>query len=257
MFNKIINIATWGIFTIGFLLTSVVVIAQTSVPGDSTYGIKTGFEKIVLSAYRLVHKDTDYQIDLTKLRFKESQQVLKSAQGGESLANLNLQILSTQENINNIQDSTKKATFARKYISTLKEIKTQIDYEKISLVDYSSTTISLSSTTTPPELNIKDDLDDTRNNIDDVIKDLEENTTDPNPSDTTAANPTTAPIPTLIPTVNPTTVQVMEPTRRLPQALIKELISPTPDLTPALTPSAKPTTKSLLPPDEPIPILNP
>lgn len=257
MIKKIINSITWIIFAVSFVVTSVVAVAQSSVPGDSTYGIKVGFEKVVLASYRLVHKDTDYQIDLTRLRFKESQQVLKTPQAGESLANLNLQILSTQESINSIQDSAKKATFAKKFVSTLKDIKTQLDYEKTSIVNSSSTTISLSSTTTSPESDIKDDLDDTRNNIDAAIEGFQGDTDDPDlPPDTTAANPTEPLVPTLIPSINPTTtlsdvIDSNEPVGRgLPAAMIVAPLSPIPELTPSVTPTTPPAPSATPVPEE-------
>jgi len=214
--NKIINFTTWTTFIIGFFLTTSVAIAQNSVPGNPTYAVKTGFEKIVLAGYRLLHKDTDYQIDLTKLRFKESQQVLKSAQGEASLKNLNLQILSTQENIHNIQDTKKKSVYAKKYVSALKEIKTQLDYEKITIVNSSeakSTTMNFSSPTivNNPTVAVKttvtEQIDESRTQIDETIKELEEEISEENVVTTdTIPNET----PTPIPTINTTNTERVE-----------------------------------------------
>lgn len=243
MIRKIIDSAIWIFFAICFVVTGVVAIAQNSVPGDSTYKVKTGFEKIVLSGYRLVHKDTDYQIDLTKLRFKESQQVLKSPQSGVSLANLNLQILSTQENITQIEDTKKKSTYAKKYISTLQEIKTQLDYEKLAIVSSTPTTstaIAVSSTpTTTTQSTVTEQIDETRTQIDETIVDLEDEITDQSQT-TTDANSTNL-IPTLVPTINP-------PGNT--RTMWANDDKPTPTLTPTPTPTVIEKT-DLLPTDEP------
>jgi len=254
MIKKIINLTTWVIFIFGFALTGIVAIAQSSVPGDATYGVKTGFEKVVLASYSLVHKDTDYQIDLTKVRFKESQQMIKSDQSSTSLANLNLQILSTEDNITNIQDTKSKSNYAKKYISTLKEIKTQLDYEKETIIVSSSTdtSISVSTTTTTTDSttteSVTDQIDETRTQIDETINNLTEEI--PVESEqTTDANVNYTPTP--IPTINNTDTSRVEgptpvdnmgsgPTPNVHSA--EDVDEPTPSPTPTISPTVTPTT---------------
>jgi len=236
MWNKIFNIVSWFIFLTAFTITTVVAISQNSIPGNRTYFIKTAFEKVVLSSYRLFDKDTDYEIDLTKIRFKESQKVLKTANASESLKNLNLQILSTSENIKNIEDADKKTAYARKYTSALKEMKTQLDYEKVSIVTSSnintSFAVSSSDSSSGEKSVITDDIDNTRETIEEVIKDIEEEIPDDRP-DTSESSYI---IPTLVPTVNIVDTSTSG-------FSVEEELSPTPEvknISQTPTPTAKP-----------------
>jgi hypothetical protein len=224
MFGKLISYLTWVIFGTGFILTGVVATAQNSLPGDATYPIKIKFEKIVLAGYKLVNKDTDYQIDLTKLRFKETQQIIKTAKADAGFESLNLQILTTQQEIINVKNPTEKATYAQKYISTLKDIKTQLDYEKISLVKQTNTStfIGISSnpstqttSQTTSTTNTQNQIDNTQNQIDNIINNLENSIPTIN-NDSTASGispvPTVTPIPTINTTDTTTTNNPIKPT---------------------------------------------
>jgi hypothetical protein len=210
MFGKLISYLTWVIFGTGFILTGVVATAQNSLPGDATYPIKTKFEKIILAGYKLVHKDTDYQIDLTKLRFKETQQIIKTAKADAGFENLNLQILTTQQKIINIKNPTEKATYAQKYISTLKDIKTQLDYEKISLVKQANTSTLIGISSNPSTqttskttsiTNTQNKIDNIQNQIDNVIDNLGNNIPSKD-NDSTASGISPIPTVTPIPTIN-------------------------------------------------------
>lgn len=208
--NKLKNffsLSSWIILGFSFFLTGIVAIAQASVPGDLTYGIKTGFEKAVLVGYKFFNLDTRYQIDLTELRFVETQKIIKSGRAVLGLNSLLKQILSTENSIYRIKDPQQRTNLARQYISQLTDINYQLELDKSnqtfqSPIGRSPTLIPTIAMNNPSQSDVNDQITLTRQQIQDIINRLNNvsNQQPPPPPPTPTQPPTDIPTPTLEPT---------------------------------------------------------
>jgi len=131
--KNIFDVGTWLILGLSIILAAIVAIAQTALPGMATYKVKTGFEAAVLAGFKIIGQDSRYQIDLTKLRFEETQKVISSSNASLSLNNLYQQIISTEYSIESISDPKQKSQTAKQYISTLTSISDQLEQKKSSV----------------------------------------------------------------------------------------------------------------------------
>lgn len=128
--KKIISWATWGIFLLLFFFTIIVAVAQRSLPGDSTYGVKFGLEKFLIGFYGLFGKEAVVGIDFTQTRYDEFQQVASSDQSLVGLKNLEDQIKATGLSILNTKDEKQKAEAAQKYIALLRTLSAELEADK-------------------------------------------------------------------------------------------------------------------------------
>jgi len=197
-FKRIFSTAAWVVSFFSIVLAGVVAISQNSVPGDFAYQIKTGFEKVVLYAYKIAHKDTDYQINLTELRFDESKKLIKSDRAVDSLNNLNLQILDTENSIKKINDQASKTTYTNLYISTLKDINNQLEAQKSINVSLQTDNTLLQNTTPSQSEVINNQINQTQEQIQETITTLAQDSSgapQPNPTSSIEQqiNPTQAP----------------------------------------------------------------
>jgi len=128
--KNIIDSFTWMIFFFIIVLTGIVFISQKSVPGDSTYGVKLGFEKALVRASKVINSEITVQIELTKRRAAETQKVIASTHATESLNNLSQQVSTTEQTILTIQDPQKQQEAAVAFIKTLTNTQDVLETEK-------------------------------------------------------------------------------------------------------------------------------
>ncbi len=103
----------------------------SSVPGDATYGMKRAFESLALV---LARPSYDAQASLneqyTKRRLEEAKVLLSSHQSTEGLSYLSQQITATKAMIQNAPTQQKKQEAAKKYITTLQSVSTELKEQK-------------------------------------------------------------------------------------------------------------------------------
>lgn len=128
--KKIISTGTWILFTILFVFSILAGVAQSSNPGDRTYGFKLQFEKGLLVLSSVFDNTANLQIDFTKNRVKEVQHVFASNQATVGITNLNTQIEATRKTIQEMKDPVKKTNTTEKYITLLNEVSTQLSADK-------------------------------------------------------------------------------------------------------------------------------
>ncbi len=146
--KKIISTGTWVLFIVLFAFSILAGVAQSSNPGDKTYGFKLQFEKGLLVLSSVFDNTANLQIGFTKNRAKEVQHVFASNQATVGITNLNIQIEATKKTIQEIKDPVKKADRSEKYISLLNEVSTQLTADKQILQSNSPADRNLSPTVT-------------------------------------------------------------------------------------------------------------
>lgn len=252
--KKIIDSSTWVIFFASVIFSLMTVAAQNSIPGDSLYGFKLGYEKVMLASSKFLNKQVDVQIEFVARRFSETTQVLSSKYGSESLNRLNEEVDSTAYTITLIEDPAERKAAAKKYVAQLNVISTGLGQQKQNFVNPTSTTnpqtntnantttynptdspsstsnagsvtkITPTKTPTPApvqEPQIVEEIDDTQQNIEEVIKEMEDivrNQVAPVPTNTPV--PTATPVPPT-PTTQPTVVPTEVPTATPTESIIK------------------------------------
>lgn len=132
--KKILDSSTWFIFFFSVVFSVATVVAQNSIPGDSLFGYKLVYEKVVLASSRFLNKQVDIQIDYVARRFKETTRVINSQYASESLNRLNGEVESTAYTITLIEDPAEKQAAAKKYVAKLNEISTGLKYEQQGLM---------------------------------------------------------------------------------------------------------------------------
>lgn len=130
MLNKIISNLTWVIILLLSLISILVAIAQRSVPGNPTFGIKIGFERALLAFYSIFDKQTSYQFVLTNNRYIEVHEVLTSHYALEGLDNLNAQVIKTKQTIEDIKNPQERTSAAGTYITQLSNLSSQLNTDK-------------------------------------------------------------------------------------------------------------------------------
>lgn len=141
--KKAIDIFSWLIFFSICGLTLVVYVSQNSIPGDTTFPVKLGFEKVLVKTSRLLNNESTIQIEFTKRRIDEARKVLASndAQVANSLTNLTNQVNDTEKAIMDEKNPQKQQELAKTYISTLNIINISLEQEKEKKVEnYSNPT---------------------------------------------------------------------------------------------------------------------
>lgn len=133
-FRKFLDSATWIIFFASIIFSFMTVVAQNAVPGESLYGFKLGYEKVMLASSRFLNRQVDLQIEFVARRFDETTQVLSSKYGSESLGRLNSEVESTALSITLIEDPEEKKIAARKYIAQLNTINSGLGQQKQNIV---------------------------------------------------------------------------------------------------------------------------
>lgn len=129
-----ISAVSWVIFFFFCGLTALVFISQNSAPGDKTYPVKIGFEKALVKTSKFMNAEVDVQITLTKRRVKETEKVIDTAHGSESLTNLSNQVTTTEQTILSINDPQKQQKAAKEYVTTLTVAQTSLENEKQEIV---------------------------------------------------------------------------------------------------------------------------
>jgi hypothetical protein len=226
LFRKIVDSTTWVVFFVSVMFSMMTLVAQNSIPGDSLYGFKLGYEKVMLASSRFLNKQVDVQIEFVARRFDETTRVLASQYGSESLNRLNGEVESTAYTITMISDPAEKKVAAKKYIAQLNVISTGLGQQKQNFVDNnttvanqnptlkptSSSTTSYSNptvapTTTPAQnTQIVEDIDNTQATIEETIEEMENLTQEYDPP----SPPTSTPVPTATP-IPPTPTTIPEP----------------------------------------------
>lgn len=241
--KKIIDSSTWFIFFFSVVFSAATVVAQNSIPGDSLFGYKLAYEKVVLASSRFLNKQVDIQIDYVARRFSETTQVLNSKYASESLDRLNNEVESTAYTITLIEDPAERQVAAKKYVAKLNEISTGLRYEQQGLI----------KTYTPQQQPIVQNISPGENN---PTYPTSPPPTNPVEYDNTASKKPTA-TPTPIPTAQTAqivteidnTQQTIEQTISQMEELIEPEVqapaptnTPIPTDTPVPSPTATPTT---------------
>lgn len=133
-FRKILDTSTWIIFFASIIFSFMTIVAQNAVPGDSLFGFKLGYEKVMLTSSRFLNRQVDLQIEFVARRFDETTKVLSSKYGSESLGRLNNEVESTAYSITMIEDPEEKRIAARKYIAQLNTINSGLGQQKQNIV---------------------------------------------------------------------------------------------------------------------------
>lgn len=131
--RKFLDASTWVMFFAAVIFSFMTVVAQNALPGDSLYGFKLGYEKVMIASSRALNKQVDLQIDFVARRFDETTKVLASKHGGESLNRLNAEVESTAYTITMIEDPAEKKAAAKKYIAQLNVISSGLGQQKQNL----------------------------------------------------------------------------------------------------------------------------
>ncbi len=247
--KKFIDSSTWIIFFVSVIFSLMTIAAQNSIPGDSLYGFKLGYEKVMLASSRFLNKQVDLQIEFVARRFSETTQVLSSQYGSESLNRLNEEVDSAAYMITMIEDPAEKKAAAKKYVAQLNIVSTGLGQQKQNFISPTNTTNQQTNTTTsnptnPPSTTsntgnvtkttptktptsapvqnpqIVEEIDDTQQNIEEVIKEMEDivqKQATPLPTNTPA--PTATPVPPT-PTTQPTAVPTETPTATPTESII-------------------------------------
>jgi hypothetical protein len=258
---------TWIIMAFLMVPTVLIILAQNSVPGDSTYVIKTGLESASLAIVKIFNKQAGFQIDYTERRYQEAMQVLASKYGAKSMDALFEQIVSTEDSIKGVDNPEERRQLTEKYINTLLEVNSGLESKKLeitsnqslakiyptltpmqylptptpdsSATSYSSPT-SMPAPASNPQTNsssteITTKIDDTQKQIEETIKQLEINN-----SQTLIEAPTPTVLPTILPTVRPTNPPAPTPTKS--PFYHRSSIDPTAVPTAAAAPTSIPAT---------------
>lgn len=193
----------FGLILILFIPATLILASWNAVPGDSTYKIKVGLEKVILGVTPSDNLKTSLEIKYTERRFAEVEKLIdtKSVKTStsntkfidESLTNLTNQAIASKNSLQKIQNVEEKTAQREILITTLESISVKIEEKK-----QVSNTIS-SPTKVPTKIPTK-----IPTNIPEVNK--------PNiisqPSITSKPSPTFTPVPTLIPTTIPTPIEI-------------------------------------------------
>ncbi|MFZ6034570.1 MAG: hypothetical protein ACOYUB_00240 [Patescibacteria group bacterium] len=216
--KKLLDSSIWIIFFFCVTFSLLTVVAQNALPGDTFYGFKLAYEKVLFAASRFINRQVDLQIEYVGRRFNESSQVLTSKHGKESLDRLDKEVLSTADTISMIQDPTQKQQAAKKYISQLNSISTGLVEQKQIITTNAAPAASPTTTATAVNTSeISQQIDTTQSTIQQTINQMENITQEsasptPAPTNTPVPTATSTPMPTIPPTATPTAVPTTEPT---------------------------------------------
>lgn len=193
--NSFFSEITWAVMAFLIVPTILIIFVQNSVPGDSTYFIKTGLESAFLAIVKLFNKQAAFQIDYTERRYQEAIKVLASKYGVKSMDALFEQIVTTEDSIKNVDNPEERRQLAGRYINTLLEVNSGLENKKMEIVtapvknisSYAVTntpipaanyTFAPTNTPTPQPQNnatseISDKIDNTQKKIEETIKEME------------------------------------------------------------------------------------
>lgn len=129
--NRNLNIFLWIVFFALMAPSGMVLASWNAVPGDSTYGLKIGLEKVLLFALSPSNElESTTNSKLTERRLGEVSKVLSGVHAKESLDNLTMQIAATRESLNGIEDKQAKKEAILKYIDTLHQVTSELENQK-------------------------------------------------------------------------------------------------------------------------------
>lgn len=194
MLKKTISYIVWILFFLSFAITSVVAVAQNSLPGDKTYPIKKTFEKVVLKVYQLLNNETKYQLELTKVRYKEVKQTLNSEKAYSTINDFNLQMLMTYQSIEKTNDQKSKSIYTSEFIKDLKDINEELESQKKIVLNQTDSnqyqTIVSNQSNNSNNNNIVPQINKTQEQISQIINNLEQTTSNNNSNQTIEPTPT-------------------------------------------------------------------
>ena len=129
--QKIVDYITYGFIAVFALPTVLIMVSWNSVPGDMTYGVKRAFESAALVLARPSYDaQTSLNEQYTKRRLDEAKVILASHQSTQGLSYLSQQIAATKAMIQNAPTQEKKQEAAKKYITTLQTVSTELKAQK-------------------------------------------------------------------------------------------------------------------------------
>ncbi len=214
--QKFLDSFSWGILLFLFLPTVGIIASWNSLPGDPLYGVKlSGEQALLFLAKPSYAAEGSLQIRYTERRLAETKSLLANKHSVQGLTYLEKQVASTKVSIQNAPNQVVQKKLAQTYITTLKQVKTELAAQKVNVGDIAVTNASTpiraplvhtptptptrflpaltagtvpvatptpSPTPTPtpvqehpesPPLDIGGEIDQTQENIDETIEDLE------------------------------------------------------------------------------------
>lgn len=130
MFRTVLDKMFWWFLGIFAIPSTLILVSWNAVPGGFAYGIKIGLEQVALGVMVSPNLKSALQIKYTQRRFDEVQKVLPTDQAGESLNNLNHQIIAAKDTIGEIKSPQEKDIQTQSLINTLESVSQKIDQEK-------------------------------------------------------------------------------------------------------------------------------
>lgn len=141
---------TWGILLFLFLPTVGIIASWNSLPGDPLFSIKLGGEQALLFLVKpsYVAQGT-LQIKYTERRLAETKSLLANKHSVQGLTYLEQQVTSTKASIQNAPNTAVRRELAQTYITTLKQVKTELAAQKVAV---GSAPVTVPSVSTQPPL---------------------------------------------------------------------------------------------------------
>ena len=144
--KQFFNRASWAILVFLFLPAGAVQASKNSIPGETMYPVKLALEDAILLIIKPSQAATsDLEIEFTKRRLVEVEQIEDPAFVLESINSLNNQVAETTDSIEQVKNNTKQSALAEEYIQTLKNTQSSLEHQQ-SKVNEQETT---SGTTSP------------------------------------------------------------------------------------------------------------
>lgn len=129
--KKILDYFTWG-FLFLFAIPSVLIVASwQSLPGDTMYPVKLGFEDVLLFFVKPSYAASGtLSVKYTERRFAEAKKLLADKNSIEGLSYLERQVSTTRAMIAKAPNTAAQKHLARTYLTTLREVTTELEAQK-------------------------------------------------------------------------------------------------------------------------------
>lgn len=227
--RSFLNLASWALPFVLAPFTILLLLSQTSVPGDILYPYKRGTEIMILATASL-HPTTRvaFRTDLTNRRFNEAEILLLARRDTEGLSDFVEEVLATQEEADAISDPVAKEKLEQKINTSLEDYEKRLGAVKVQLIAQASAEPTIDSQPiVSPQAAI--------------------------PTNTSVPLPTSPPGNPLLPTNTPVPLPTKArptPTVVPPVVIARPTSVPTSSRVPTLVPTSPPTT----PPSPPGPV---
>ena len=122
----------WGVVIMLAVPSTLILASWNAIPGDSTYNLKVGLEKVILGVAPSPNLKSTLEIKYTERRFDEVEKVLSTNNNyiNESLTNFNNQLVVSQNSIKQIASAEQKSVQTQNLINTLETVSQKIEQEE-------------------------------------------------------------------------------------------------------------------------------